>query len=331
MAKAAAQQKRKMETSEIVFKVIAYFVLIVFAIMCIYPLLYALAASLSGATPMQQGKVTIVALDIQVSAFRYVVSDTQFWINYSNTIFMAGVGTVWCLFYSILGGYALAKKRLMGRHGWNFVLVFTMWFSAGIVPQYLNYQSTASVLSAIGISDLKWTVILAMGMNAQNIILLRNSFEGVPQEIEEAARIDGATEMQVLWRVFIPMSKATIATVSLFFAISRWNGYFWAYKLMGSSGSNYQPYSWPVQVYIRDFIESQTNLVSGGDDLSEKTFVGMDTAQYGEGGYYGNGTLFTATSVMYAMVVAAIIPILVIYPFISKYFTAGVNMGGVKE
>ncbi|MCD8208563.1 MAG: carbohydrate ABC transporter permease [Bacteroidales bacterium] len=328
MAKAAAQQRRKMETSEIVFKVIAYFVLIVFAIMCIYPLLYALAASLSAAEPMEQGKVVLWALDIQIDAFRYVVSDTKFWINYSNTLFMAGVGTVWCLFYSILGGYALAKRRLLGRHGWNFVLVFTMWFSAGIVPQYLNYQSTANVLSAIGISDMKWTVVLAMGMNAQNIILLRNAFEGVPQEIEEAARIDGATEMQVLWRVFIPMSRATIATVTLFFAISRWNGYFWAYKLMGTE----QEYSWPVQVYIRDFMEEWTNLSGeSGTRIAEgETFEGNYVAM-NPNGLYGNGNFFTATSVLYAMVVAAVIPILIIYPFISKYFTAGVNMGGVKE
>ncbi|MCD8205188.1 MAG: carbohydrate ABC transporter permease [Clostridia bacterium] len=326
MAKAAAQQRRKMETSEIVFKVIAYFVLIVFAIICVYPLLYALGASLSAAEPMREGKVVLWALDIQIDAFRYVVSDSKFWINYSNTLFMAGVGTVWCLFYSILGGYALAKRRLLGRHGWNFVLVFTMWFSAGIVPQYLNYQSTASVLSAIGISDLKWTVVLAMGMNAQNIILLRNAFEGVPQEIEEAARIDGATEMQVLWRVFIPMSRATIATVTLFFAISRWNGYFWAYKIMGTE----QQYSWPVQVYIRDFMDGYTTLTGDGSEVVDVPFAGVNEQLYPEG-YYGNGNYFTAASVLYAMVVAAVIPILVIYPFISKYFTAGVNMGGVKE
>ena len=146
-----------------------------------------------------------------------------------------------------------------------------------------------------------------MGMNATNVILLRNSFEGVPSEIEEAARIDGATELQVLMNVYIPMSKATIATVALFFGISRWNGYFWAYKVTNWAG---QDYSWPVQVYIRDFMQDNTVLVN--NSIAEDA----DVASAAEG-----------TTITYAMVVFAMIPILVIYPFIQKYFAKG----GVKE
>ncbi len=313
--------KRKTEASELIFRIIAYFVLIVFAIMCIYPLIYALSSSFSGATQVDSGKIVLWPLNLQANAFRYVLVNGVFWVSYSNTLFLTIIGTVWCLVYSILGAYALSKKKLMGRHGWNFVLVFTMWFSAGIVPQYLNYQSTANVLGAIGISDLKWTIVLAMGMNAQNIILLRNSFEGVPSEIEEAARMDGATEMQVLMKVYIPMSKATIATVSLFFAISRWNGYFWAQKVTNWKN---QSYSWPVQVYIREFIDEWTYLTNTTSYDGETIFDGYNTETWGT-------HTFSATSVVYAMVVCAVIPILIIYPFISKYFAKGVNMGGVKE
>ena len=149
-------------------------------------------------------------------------------------------------------------------------------------------------------------------MNATNIILLRNSFEGVPTEIEEAARIDGATELQILTKVYIPMSKATIATVALFFGISRWNGYFWAYKVMKD-----QETSWPVQVYIRDFLNEFTAIAGGGD--AEKKQDWYKTYSY------------APESVVYSMVVCAVIPILAIYPFIQKYFAKGVNMGGVKE
>jgi putative aldouronate transport system permease protein len=305
--------KRKMEKSELIFKIVAYFFLIVFAIMCVYPLLYALSSAFSSYEAVDNGSVVLWPVGIQGGAFLYVLGDTQFWVNYSNTLFITFFGTIWALIYSILGAYALSKKRLMGRHGWNFFLVFTMWFSAGIIPQYLNYQNTATVFSAIGITDLKWTVIIALGMNATNIILLRNTFEGVPSEIEEAARIDGATEMQILFRVYIPMSKATIATVALFFGISRWNGYFWAMKIMGTD----QKYSWPVQVYMRSFIEEWTS-ISGSSSTNE---VSWDNTQYG----------FSATSVVYSMVICAVIPILVIYPFIQKYFAKGVNMGGVKE
>ncbi len=305
--------KRKIETSELIFKIVAYFILIVFALLCVYPLIYALSSAFSSSSAVDGGKVVLWPVDVQGEAFLSVLQNNMFWLNYSNTLFVTFFGTVWALGYSILGAYALSKKRLMGRRGWNFFLVFTMWFSAGIIPQLTNYQNTIGIFNSIGISDLKWTVVLAMGMNATNIILLRNSFEGIPSEIEEAARIDGATEMQVLTKVYIPMSKATIATVALFFGISRWNGYFWSYKVMTT-----QPYSWPIQVYIRDYIDKYT-LISGKGTETEII----------EG--WSNLYSYSAVSVVYSMVVCAVIPILAIYPFIQKYFAKGVNMGGVKE
>ena len=310
--------KRKTEVSELIFKIIAYVVLIVFSLMCVYPLIYALSASFSSGDAVKNGEVILWPVGIQGKAFLYVLKDNVFWINYSNTLFVTFFGMVWSLGYSILGAYALSKKRLLGRHGFNFFLVFTMWFSAGIIPQYQNYMQTAQVFNSIGITDLKWTVVIAMGMNATNIILLRNSFEGVPSEIEEAARIDGATELQILTKVYIPMSKATIATVALFFGISRWNGYFWAYKVIPAGEyPNGQSYSWPVQVYIRDFLDTYTSIAGGGDTEMMEAFD--RTYDY------------AATSVLYSMVVCAVIPILAIYPFIQKYFAKGVNMGGVKE
>lgn len=317
--------KRKIEISELIFKIIAYIFLIIFALLCIYPLLYALSAAFSSKGAVDSGEVVLWPLlgkegqyyfGFSLEAFKYVAVDkgNNFWIAYANTLFMCGVGTVWCMVYTVLGAYALSKKRLLGRKGFNFFLVFTMWFSAGIIPQLLNYQNTANFFASIVGSttediDLKWVVIIAMGMNATNLILLRNSFEGVPSEIEEAARIDGATEMQILWQVYIPMSKATIVTIALFFGISRWNGYFWAQKVMPN-----QKYSWPVQVFIRDFIENETALV--GPLKETATFNSQTTSEL---------------SVVYAMVVCGVIPILVIYPFIQKYFAKGVNMGGVKE
>ena len=308
--------KRKTEVSELIFRIVAYVVLIIFALMCVYPLIYALAASFSSAEAVSNGKVILWPVGVQGQAFLYVLKRNDFWISYSNTLFVTFFGTIWSLGYSILGAYALSKKRLLGRHGFNFFLVFTMWFSAGIIPQYQNYSQTSEVFSAIGITDLKWTVVLAMGMNATNIILLRNSFEGVPSEIEEAARIDGATEMQILTKVYLPMSKATIATVALFFGISRWNGYFWAYKVIPVG----QKYSWPVQVFIRDFLNEFTTIAGGGNTDS---IAGWETADTTKD--------IATTSVLYSMVVCAVIPILAIYPFIQKYFAKGVNMGGVKE
>lgn len=326
--------KRKMEVSELIFKIIAYVVLIVFSLLCVYPMLYALAATFSSPDAVNNNQVILLpiigttgnySIGLTGNAFRVAVINSTFWINYSNTFFLTFFGTIWSMFFTVLGAYALSKKRLMGRHAFNFFLVFTMWFSAGIVATYLNYQKTGQVFASFVGSDnmydidLKWLVVIAMGSNATNLILLRNAFEGVPSEIEEAARIDGATEFQILWKVYIPMSKATIATVALFFGIGRWNGYFWAYKVMGEG----QKYSWPVQVYIRDFIDTYTNLTRNFDGETVGKGVVPDGVTYGEGG--------NATSVAYAMVLLAIIPILCVYPFIQKYFAKGVNMGGVKE
>ena len=252
---------------------------------------------------MDYGEVILFPKDIQFEAFSRMFNDNMFWNAYSNTLFLTFYGTVWALFVAILGAYALSKKRLLFRRALNFFLVFTMWFSAGIIPQYLNYLDTKAVFNSIGIMDDKWLVVIAMGMAAMNIILLRNAFEGVPSDIEEAAIVDGATEFQVLTKVYIPMSKSTIATVALFFAISRWNGYFWARQMISNKNEH------PLQVFIRLKLEEFTD---------PEAMAGWNE-------------VYASDSVIYALIVCSIVPILIIYPFIQKYFAKGVNVGGVKE
>ena len=295
--------KRKLEISELIFKVISYTLLTVFALCCLYPFVYAISASISGRSAVEYGSIVLFPKDIQFDAFKLMFNDNMFWNAYSNTLFLTLFGTLWSMFVAILGGYALSKKRLLFRKQFNFFLVFTMWFSAGIVPQYLNYLATKDVFNSMGIMDDKWLVVIAMGMAAMNMILLRNAFEGVPSEIEEAAIVDGATEMQVLTQVYIPMSKSTIATVALFFAISRWNGYFWARQMISNQNEH------PLQVFIRLRLEQYTD---------PEQMAGWNRA-------------FASDSVIYALIVCSIVPILIIYPFIQKYFAKGTNVGGVKE
>ena len=295
--------KRKLEISELIFKVISYILLTVFALCCLYPFVYAISASISGRSAVEYGQIVLFPKDIPFDAFKLMFNDNMFWNAYSNTLFLTLFGTLWSMFVAILGGYALSKKRLLFRTFFNFFLVFTMWFSAGIVPQYLNYLATKEVFNSMGIMDDKWLVVIAMGMAAMNIILLRNAFEGVPSEIEEAAIVDGATEMQVLTQVYLPMSKSTIATVALFFAISRWNGYFWARQMISNQNEH------PLQVFIRLRLEQYTD---------PEAMAGWNRA-------------FASDSVIYALIVCSIVPILIIYPFIQKYFAKGTNVGGVKE
>ena len=295
--------KRKLEISELIFKILSYLFLTVFAICCVYPFLYAISAAISGREAVEYGQIILFPKDIQFQAFKLMFSNNMFWNAYTNTLFLTVFGTLWAMGVAILGGYALSKKRLLFRKTFNFFLVFTMWFSAGIVPQYLNYLDTREVFNSIGITDDKWLIVIAMGMAAMNIILLRNAFEGVPSEIEEAAIVDGATEMQVLTNVYLPMSKSTIATVALFFAISRWNGYFWARQMISNSNEH------PLQVFIRLQLEYYSD---------SESMVGWNE-------------IYATDSAVYALIVCSVIPILIIYPFIQKYFAKGVNMGGVKE
>jgi putative aldouronate transport system permease protein len=295
--------KRKLEISELIFKILSYLFLTVFAICCVYPFIYAISAAISGRQAVEYGQIVLFPKDIQFEAFESMFNNNMFWNSYTNTLFLTFYGTLWAMLVAILGAYALSKKRLLFRKPFNFFLVFTMWFSAGLVPQYLNYLDTKDVFLSLGITDDKWLVVIAMGMAAMNIILLRNAFEGVPSEIEEAAIVDGATEMQVLTQVYLPMSKSTLATVALFFAISRWNGYFWARQMISNSNEH------PLQVFIR---------------LQLEAF--QDSEQMA-----GWNKVYAADSAIYALIVCSIIPILIIYPFIQKYFAKGVNMGGVKE
>ena len=143
--------KRKLEISELIFKIVSYTLLTVFALGCLYPFVYAVSASISGQHAVDYGEVVLFPKDIQFDAFRRMFHDNMFWNSYSNTLFLTVYGTVWALGVAILGAYALSKKRLLFRKFFNFYLVFTMWFSAGIVPQYLNYLATKKVFNSVGI------------------------------------------------------------------------------------------------------------------------------------------------------------------------------------
>ena len=294
--------KRKTEISELIFKILAYTFLTIFAVCCLYPFVYSVSMAISGTEAVVLGTVTLLPIDPQFDAFIHVMKDREFWLCYANTLFLTLIGTIFSMLISILGGYALSKKRLPFNRTLNFLLVFTMWFSAGLFATKLNYLESLEIFHKLGINDDKWLVVIAMGVNAYNIILLRNGFAGVPKEIEEAALVDGATEFQIAGKVYVPISKATIATVALFYGISRWNGYFWAAQVISDSTQ------FPLQVYIRRAIEESQNIDS------RPTYEG-----------------FAFESLSYCMIVAAIIPIIIIYPFIQKYFAAGVNLGGVKE
>jgi len=286
--------KNRLNKSEISFKIFSYFVVILFSLMALYPLIYAFSVSVSGKLAYESGQVVLFPKDFTVTAYKMVLYDKGFWISYVNTLFYTVIGTTWSMVISLTGAYALQCERLLFRRQWNFFMVFTMWFSAGMIPQYLNYKQ-------LGIIN-RWGIIVAFGVQAFNVILLRSYFQSIPHEIEEAAIVDGTNEFQLFSKIYIPMSKASVATVTLFYAISRWNGYYWARMLIANS------FEQPLQVYLRQLIENYQKLY-------EESPVVLS---------------YSADSLAYAIIICSIIPVLVIYPYIQKYFSKGVNVGGVK-
>ena len=285
----------RLSRSEYVFKTFAIVFVTIFALAAFYPIFYSFSASISGKAAVEANQVVLFPKDMTFQVYELIYKDKGLWISFVNTLFYTMFGTAWSLFVSITGAYALTKRRLLFRRGLNFMVVFTMWFTAGMVPLYLNYVNMNV--------DNRWGIIVAFGVQAFNIILLRSFFQAIPEEIVEAATIDGANEFQMLTQIYMPMSKAAIATVTLFYATTRWNGYFWARMLL------INPMELPLQVYMRILIENYQKMF---DDMP------IDLP-------------YSADSYIFAVLICSIIPVLIIYPYIQRHFARGVNLGGVKE
>ena len=285
---------KRLDRTEIIFKILSYTLLTIFALACLYPFIYVLSASLSSRAAVDGGKVVLIPVEFSVSTYAEVFNNKEFWISYSNTFFVTGYGTLVSMLVAITGAYALSKTRLVFGRGFNFMLVFTMWFSAGMIPTFQNFKNFHV--------DNKYMFIIALGFNAFNIILLRNYFSSVPTEIEEAATIDGATEFQILSKIYIPMSKSSIVTVAMFYAVARWNGYIWAQMLLLDSSDTL------LTVFIKNTMANLVDQLSNGAQLE-----------------------YSVYGLQYAFIVCSIIPVIVVYPSLQKYFAAGVNVGGVKE
>ncbi len=286
---------KRLDKSELIFTIMAHVLVGAFAILAIYPFIYTVSASISGRIPFERGEIFLLPKEITFGAYQYIFNDKTFWITYTNTLFYTFYGTIYAMFISITGAYALSKKRLLFRRQFNFLLVFTMWFSAGMIPTYINYVN-------MGVNN-RWGIVIAFGVQAFNVILLRNYFESIPSEIEEAAIMDGANEFSVLSKIYIPMSKASIATVTLFTGLSRWNGFFWSRILLSDTNDV------PLQVYLRTKFEMIEQI---SDEIG------------------GLAQSYSIEAIIYGMLVCSIIPIIIIYPYLQKYFVKGVNVGGVK-
>jgi putative aldouronate transport system permease protein len=288
----------KKSFGEKIWTITNYMLLGIIAVVALYPLLFVLASSISSGNAVAKGSVYLFPAEFTLSAYKVILSDSIFWKSYGNTLYFMIFGTMFSMFVSILAAYALSKKRLKFRGLFNFMLAFTIWFDPGIIPKYLNFK-------ALGLENSRVGIVIGFGVLAFNIIILRSYFESVPQSLDEAAYIDGADNFKILSKIYLPLSKAALATVGLFYAVSRWNGYFWTMILINDINKT------PLQVYLRRIIIERDALLSDEGSLVR--------------------TIYSPDTLVYATIIAALIPVIIVYPFIQKYFEKGILLGSVKE
>lgn len=289
----------KLSNGERLFNGLNYAFLFLISVLALYPFIYVLSASLSHGNAVSAGQVVFLPIDFNISAYKKVVEIPNLWVAYGNTIFYTLVGTLVCMIFSITGAYALSKDRLMGRKVFTIMVTLTMWFKAGIVPDFLNFRD-------LGLYNTRAVPIIGFAVVAFNVILLKTYFESVPRSLEESAQIDGANDLKILWTIYMPLSKPGIATVSLFYAVSKWNGYFWSMILLRDESKI------PLQVLLRKLIV-EMNATSEFSDALEMAKQG-----------------YSVETVVYATIIVSIIPIVLVYPFIQKYFAKGAMIGAVK-
>lgn len=284
--------------SDKILNIFNHIILVIVSICTLYPTIFVLASSLSSGSAVARGAVYLWPVEFTVEAYKVILSDIEFWMSYGNTLFYMLFGTLFSMFISILAAYALSKKRLRFRKLFNFMVAFTIWFDPGIIPKYMNFKE-------LGFENNRIGIIVGFGVLAFNIIILRNYFEAVPKSLEESAYIDGANDFKILYKIYMPLSKASIATVTLFYAISRWNGYFWTMILIKDIDKM------PLQVYLRRIIVERDALMLDSGILAN--------------------AVYSPDTIIFATIIASLVPIIIIYPFIQKYFEKGIMLGGVKE
>ncbi|MET8865239.1 carbohydrate ABC transporter permease [Nonomuraea sp. NPDC004580] len=272
-------------------------ILTVVVIVTLYPFVNILARSFSSQSAISAGEVNLLPKGFNLTTYKIVASDPMFWTNYRNTIVYTIVATFIAIVMTTCYAYVLSKKHLKGRTFLIGVAVFTMFFTGGLIPNYV-------LITSLGMKNSIWAIVLPNAISVFNLLVMKAFFENLPQDLEEAAAIDGLNTYGILWKIVLPLSKAVIATMILFYAVSFWNSWFPAFLYMNESEL------FPVTVYLRNLIAGATGADSYGAAVAEVTQA--------------------AANIQAVTIVLTVLPILLIYPFVQRYFVSGVMLGAVK-
>ncbi|MBP1966638.1 carbohydrate ABC transporter permease [Paenibacillus aceris] len=291
--------KRYKSFAGTLFDVSNYILLSIIGIVAVLPFIYVVAGSFASDTELTQRAVFLIPKTFTLSAYEFIFStDTilkSIWVSLYVTI----VGTIVNLFFTVTMAYALSKKALMGRNTVLNMIVFSMLFGGGLIPTYI-------VVRELHMLDTYWALMIPGAISAFNLIIVKNFFQELPQELEEAAKIDGCTEIGLLWRIVLPLSMPVLATFTLFYAVGHWNNFFSALLYLND------PAKWPLQVMLRQIV-LLSQMAAGDMSSVDPQFVKQQEQ-----------------SIKMAVIVVGTIPILLVYPFLQKHFAKGVLIGSVK-
>jgi putative aldouronate transport system permease protein len=273
-----------------------YFIITLIAIVCLYPMIHVLMASISDPIRLIRHRGLLLYPDgFSLRGYETVLHNPNILSGYMNTLFYVVIGTAINMLLTPLGAYTLARTGWPFRKFFVFLFVFTMYFNVGIVPMFMLVKN-------IGMLNSRWAIIVPIAVNTWNLIVMRTAFASVPKELQESAYIDGANDLRILYQIYIPVSKATMAVMVLFYAVGHWNAWF--------TSMIYQTNTtlYPLQMFVRDIL-----LFDAAAGMTEDA-----------------NAIYLKDLTKYAVIIVAVIPILCVYPFVQKYFVKGVMLGSVK-
>ena len=306
----ASQKKMKISTGPVgqnatfgsrLFDIANYLIVTIIALTTIFPFIYIIGASFATEYEIATRPMFIIPQNVSTAAYEYIFSSNKILRGFGNSIFITVCGTAINLFFTVTMAYALSKTRLRGRNFFLNMVIISMFFSGGMIPGYIV------VANILNLKNTYWSVLLPGAISAYNMMIVKNFFQGIPQELEESASMDGCTDMGVLWKIVLPLSLPVLATFGLFYAVGHWNAYFGAMIYMKTAKEK-----WPLQVLLRELIILSSG-TAGDMNNMDPEFVQPPEQ-----------------SVKMAVIVVSTVPIMMVYPFLQKYFVKGVMVGALK-
>ncbi len=301
-------KKRKIRVSrgDVVFLTLNTLFLVIFFLITLYPLIYVLSASFSDPDAVSGGRMVLWPVGFTLQGYEYIFKYQEIWSGYANTLFYTVFGTLFALLITIPCAYALSRRDLKGRGAVMMYFMITMYISGGMIPGYLNVQS-------LGLVDTRLFMVITGGLSVYNMIVARTFFSNsIPWELHEAARIDGASDFTTFFRIVLPLSKPILVVLMLYYGVAQWNSYFTAMMYLTDRAK------FPLQLILKEILISS--------QIGQSSIEGLTAEEISQ--------IFqqekTANLLKYGVIVVSSVPMLIIYPFLQKFFAKGVMIGSVK-